>query len=63
MEKTLYSTCIQHGMFQCLIVYAVFSTLETQFWTFDGVAHPHEELFFYFNGVTMHIHVFIYLLL
>ena len=41
MEKSLYSTCMQHEMPQSLLVFAVYLTTETpNFETFGGVAHP-----------------------
>ena len=48
MEKTLHSTCMQHEMPQSLLVFAVSITPETtNFGTFGGVSHPHEDLFYF----------------
>ena len=62
MEKTLYSTSMQHDMPQSLLVIAVSFTPETpNFGTFGGVAYPALGLFIMFlkklpfNCVYTHI--------
>ena len=57
---TLCSTCMQHGIPQSLIVFAVSCTLETRhFDTFDGVAHPLENfLIFNLSSIlNMYMHI------
>ena len=57
MEKTLYSTGMQHEMSS--LVYAVSFAPETpNFGTFGGVAHPPEEFFKKICFLSVYMHIF-----